>query len=219
MPFVVKKTLGMDDLSIKYLVENNAIGCRRVDKKDIRRIAKATGGRVLLTLGQLDGEERVDAAVLGSAEEVYEAPVGDNDHVFIKGCKATRATTILLRGSTEFQLDEMERSMHDSLCATSKALEFNSCVPGGGACETALSIYLEDFARSLGSREQLAVAEFSEALLTIPKTLANNAAQDAVDLVARLRVHHNAAQTAQDPGQQEYKYFGLDLINGKVRNS
>ena len=41
----------------------------------------------------------------------------------------------------------------------SKALEFNSCVPGGGACETALNIYLEDFARSLGSREQLAVAE------------------------------------------------------------
>merc|ERR1711988_737695 len=121
-----------------------------------------------------------------------------NDHIFITGCKASRATTILLRGSTEYQLEEMERSVHDSLCAVSKALEFNACVPGGAAVETALNIYVEDFARSLGSREQLAVAEFAEALLTIPKTLANNAALDAVDLTSRLRVHHNAAQTPQD---------------------
>merc|ERR1712196_362313 len=147
----------------------------------IRRIAKATGGQVLLTLGQLDGEEKVDPSVLGQAEEVYESPVGDNDHIFITGCKASRATTILLRGSTEYQLEEMERSVHDSLCAVSKALEFNICV--------------EDFAKSLGSREQLAVAEFAEALLVIPKTLANNAALDAVDLTSRLRVHHNASQT------------------------
>jgi len=217
---VILTTKGMDDLSIKYLVEAGAIGCRRVDKKDIRRIAKATGGQVLLTLGQLDGEERVDPSVLGTAEEVYEAPVGDNDHIFIQGCKVSRATTILLRGATEFQLDEMERSMHDSLCAVSKALEFNSCVPGGGACETALNIYLEDFARSLGSREQLAVAEFAEALLTIPKTLANNAALDAVDLTSRLRVHHNAAQTAQaGAADKDYKWYGLDLSKGKVRNS
>merc|ERR1711966_484120 len=135
------------------------------------------------------------------------------------GCKATRATTILLRGSTEFQLEETERSVHDALCATSKALEFNSCVPGGGAVETALSIYLEDFARSLGSREQLAVAEFSEALLVIPRTLAMNAALDAADLVPRLRVHHNTAQTSKDEAHKEYKWFGLDLISGKVRNS
>merc|ERR1712093_780103 len=164
-------TKGMDDLSIKYVVEAGGLGVRRVDKKDIRRIAKATGGQVLLTLSQLDGEE-------------------------------------------------MERSVHDSLCAVSKALEFNACVPGGAAVETALNIYVEDFARSLGSREQLAVAEFAEALLVIPKTLANNAALDAVDLTSRLRVHHNAAQTPQaSEKEKDYKWYGLDLTKGKVRNS
>jgi T-complex protein 1 subunit alpha len=213
-------TKGMDDLSIKYVVEAGGLGVRRVDKKDIRRIAKATGGQVLLTLGQLDGEEKVEPSVLGQADEVYEQPVGDNDHIFITGCKASRATTILLRGSTEYQLEEMERSVHDSLCAVSKALEFNACVPGGAAVETALNIYVEDFARSLGSREQLAVAEFAEAMLVIPKTLANNAALDAVDLTSRLRVHHNAAQTPQaNEKEKEYKWYGLDLTKGKVRNS
>ncbi len=54
---------------------------------------------------------------------------------------------------------------------------------GGGAVEAALSIYLENFATTLGSREQLAIAEVADALLVIPKSLAVNAAKDATDLV------------------------------------
>ena len=43
--------------------------------------------------------------------------------------------------------------------------------------ETALSVYLEQYATTLGSREQMAIAEFADALLIIPKTLAVNAAK------------------------------------------
>lgn len=60
--------------------------------------------------------------------------------------------------------------------------------------EAALSIHLENFATSLGSREQLAIAEFADALLVIPKTLAANAAKDATELVAKLRAYHYTAQ-------------------------
>ena len=67
---------------------------------------------------------------------------------------------------------------------------------GGGAVEAALSIYLENFANTLGSREQLAIAEFADALLVIPKTLAVNAAKDATELVAKLRAYHYTAQVA-----------------------
>lgn len=42
-------------------------------------------------------------------------------------------------------------------------------VAGGGAVEAALSVYLENLATTLGSREQLAIAEFAESLLIIPK--------------------------------------------------
>ena len=69
---------------------------------------------------------------------------------------------------------------------------------GGGACEAALNIYLENFAITLGSREQLAIAEFADALLVIPKTLAVNAAKDATELVAKLRAYHFTAQTKPD---------------------
>lgn len=109
--------------------------------------------------------------------------------------------------------------MHDSLCVAKRVLESNALVSGGGSVEVALSIYLDDFARTLGSREQLAIAEFSEALLVIPKTLAINAAKDATDLIAKLRVFHHAAQTSEDSSKKDLVYSGLDLMNGKVRNN
>merc|ERR1711972_447763 len=158
-----------------------------------------------------------DPASLGSAEEVCEQRVGDNDFIFVKGCTASKACTILLRGANEFMLEEAERSVHDALCAVSRTLESNSVMPGGGAVETWVSLHLEDFARTFDSYEQWAIAEFAEALLTIPKTLAQNAAMDAIDLLATLRVRHHTAQKAQpdaDQKKKDYKWYGLDLTSG-----
>jgi T-complex protein 1 subunit alpha len=86
---------------------------------------------------------------------------------------------------------------------------------------------LENLATTLGSREQLAIAEFAESLLIIPKVLTYspfriftffttldslliggmtlscqvlsvNAAKDATELVAKLRAYHHTAQTKAD---------------------
>merc|ERR1719199_1243535 len=183
---------------MKYLVEGGVFAVRRVDKKVMRRIAKCTGAQMLLTLATIEGDEAFDASNLGQADEVCEQRVGDNDFIFIKGCAQSKAATILLRGANLFMLEEADRSVHDALCAVSRTLESNSVVPGGGAVETALSLHLEDHARTFDSYEQWAIAEFAEALLTIPKTLAMNAAMDAIDLLATLKVRHHASQTSQD---------------------
>merc|ERR1711957_519828 len=122
---VLMTTKGIDDMSIKYLVEAGIMAVRRVDKKDMRRIAKCTGAQMLLTLATLDGDEAFDEAYLGKAEEVCEQRVGDNDFVFIKGCSQSKAATILLRGANEFMLEEADRSVHDALCAVSRTLETN----------------------------------------------------------------------------------------------
>jgi T-complex protein 1 subunit alpha len=143
--------------------------------------------------------------------------VGDGELIYIKGTKCEGATTVVLRGANEYMLDEMDRALHDSLMVVKRVLESNSLCAGGGAVEGALSIYLESFAHTICSREQLAIAEFAEALLIIPKTLAVNAAQDATELVAKLRAHHNTAQNV--PGKEELKYRGMDLIRGKIRDN
>jgi len=176
---VILTTKGIDDMALKYFVEANCIALRRVKKDDLRRIAKLTGGTLMITLADMEGEESFDASMLGSAEEVSEERICDDDHLVISGGKTQRCCSVLLRGANHHMLDEVDRSLHDALCAVKRALESASVVPGGGCVESALSIYLENFATTLGSREQLAIAEFAEALLVIPKQLAVNAARDA----------------------------------------
>jgi T-complex protein 1 subunit alpha len=218
---VVLCSRAIDDFALKYFVENKVIAVRRVPKSDLRRIASNTGAKVVVSLADVEGEETFDPENIGHCELVEERRVGDWEYMFFEGMAATRAQTIICRGANEYFLDEIERSIHDSLCVVKRVLESKSVVAGGGAVEVALSIYLDDFARTLGTREQLAIAEFSEALLVIPKTLAMNAAKDATDLIAKLRVFHNAAQTAS-PDDKEKKamiHSGLDLLNGKVRNN
>jgi len=214
---VILTTKGIDDLCLKYFVEAGAMAVRRCKKEDLRRIAKSTGGSVMLNMGNLEGEESFDASSLGLADEVAQERVADDELIIVRGCKTSKTASIILRGANSLMLDEMERSVHDAICIVKRTLESNYVVPGGGAVEAALSIYLENFATTLGSREQLAIAEFAEALLTIPKTLAVNGAYDATELVAKLRARHNAAQT--DKSKKDLAMSGLDLFNGKVRNN
>jgi len=152
---VIVTSKGMDDMSVKYLVEAGCLGVRRVDKSDLKRIAKVTGARIQLTLADLDGGESFDEASLGHCDVVEEQRVGDNDFIFFKGAVESRASTLLLRGANEYLLEESERSVHDALMAVSKTAESQYIVPGGGAVETALSLHLEDFATTVDSKEQL----------------------------------------------------------------
>ncbi|TKR67249.1 hypothetical protein L596_023432 [Steinernema carpocapsae] len=99
------------------------------------------------------------------------------------------------------------------LCVVRRVLESNKVVCGGGSVEAALNVYLEAFAISLASREQLAVAAFAEALLVIPKTLAKNAAKDSISLCGKLRSFRALALT-----EPKYKWAGLDLVQGIVSN-
>ncbi|CAK9196959.1 unnamed protein product [Sphagnum troendelagicum] len=226
---------------IKYFVEANAIAVRRVSKEHMRHIAKATGATQVLTFADIEGGETFGAALLGSAEEVVEERVADDDVMLIKGAKSSRPV------ANDYMLDEMECSIHDSLSIVQWTLESNMVVAGGGAAEAALCVYLENLATTLGSREQLAVVEFALALLIIPKTVFAksltsvemqwfdfspnpslfcksakdayivNPAKDATELVAKLCAYHRNAQTKAD--KQHLSGTWLDLIKGVVRNN
>ncbi|XP_030245596.1 T-complex protein 1 subunit alpha-like isoform X2 [Drosophila navojoa] len=208
---------GVDDLCMKYFVEAGAMAVRRVKKNDLMVIARATGATFLSSLTNLDGEESFDASMVGEAAEVVEERICDDDLILIKGPKARAAVSIILRGPTDSYCDEMERSVHDALSVVKRVLESKKVVAGGGCIEAALSIYLEGYATSLSSREQLAIMEFAKSMLVIPKTLAVNAAQDATELVARLRAFHNSS--LNNPTYGHLKWVGLNLTDGVVRDN
>ncbi len=135
---VILTTGGIDDVANKYLVENQVLGLRRVSKSDIRKIAKCSGATLMTTLSNMDGNETFESSFLGSAKKVYEQAVGDNDFIFFEGMKKANACSIILRGPNELMLDEVERSLHDSLCVLKRTLECGYVVAGGGACEIAV---------------------------------------------------------------------------------
>uniref|UniRef100_A0A2K5EHU6 T-complex protein 1 subunit alpha n=4 Tax=Simiiformes TaxID=314293 RepID=A0A2K5EHU6_AOTNA len=146
---VILTTGGIDDMCLKYFVEAGAMAVRRVLKRDLKRIAKASGATILSTLANLEGEETFEAAMLGQAEEVVQERICDDELILIKNTKARTSASIILRGANDFMCDEMERSLHDALCVVKRVLESKSVVPGGGAVEAALSIYLENYATSM----------------------------------------------------------------------
>lgn len=214
---VILTTKGIDDFCLKYFVNAGIMGVRRVNKEDIKRIARITGAELVSSFADLDGNETFSTSMLGHADSCELISVGEDECILIKGGKAFSSASIILRGANDYMCDEMERSVHDSLCVVKRVLESNQVVPGGGAVEAGLSVYLEKFASRLENRNQLAVAEFAHSLTVIPKVLAVNAAKDAIDLLAKLRAYHNLSQTDSD--KTFFKNIGLDLTNGVVRDN
>ncbi|VDN96515.1 unnamed protein product [Rodentolepis nana] len=213
---VVLTTGGIDDLCMKYFVEAGAMAVRRCKKVDLKRIAKATGGQLIVTMSNMEGEETFEPTFLGEAGEVVQERICDDELILFHEPKVRSSASIILRGANDFYVDEMERSLHDSIQVIKRVLESKSVVPGAGACETAVSIFLENFAMTMGSREQLAVAEFARAMLVIPKQLAVNAALDSTDLISRLRSVHNTSQVKTE--NADMKFWGLDLQKNCIAN-
>jgi T-complex protein 1 subunit alpha len=81
---VVLTTKGIDDMCMKYFIEAGAMAVRRCKKEDLRRIAKSTGGSVVTAIANLEGEEVFDPAALGSADEVSQERIADDELIVIR---------------------------------------------------------------------------------------------------------------------------------------
>ncbi|CAL6065162.1 TCP-1_chaperonin subunit alpha [Hexamita inflata] len=218
---VILSTGGIDDMAQKYLVEANVLGVKRINMDDMKRIAKLTNATIVTSMADMEGNESFDQANFGYAEEIAEQRIGEDHYMIISGGAGRASGSIMLRGANTTAINEVERSVHDALCAVSKTLESQAVVPGGGCVEVALNCYLEEFAKTIDGKEQLAVNAFAKALLAIPKQLALNSALDGTELVAKLRAQHAIAQrkeTAQEI-KDDLRQFGLDLKAGTVRNN
>jgi len=192
---------GIDDLAQHYLAKEGIYAVRRAKESDMKKLAKATGGRMIMNLDDLTSKD------LGAAETVEERKIGDDEMTFVTGCKNPKAVSILIRGGTEHVVDELDRILNDGLRAVACVLEDGMAVAGGGSPEIELSMGLKDYASTIGGREQLAIEAFAKAMDIIPKTLAENAGLDAIDVLIDLRSRHEG---------QRGKSIGIDAYTGKA---
>ena len=191
---------GIDDLAQHYLAKAGIMAVRRVKKSDMEKLAKATGGKIVTNLDDLTKDD------LGYAKIVEEKKIANEEMIFVRDCKNPKSVTILVRGSTEHVVDETDRAIEDAIGAVASAIEVGKVVPGGGAPETEVARQLRDFAQGLSGREQLAVLAFADALEIIPRSLAENAGLDPIDILVELRAAHEKGK----------KNAGIDLDEGKV---
>lgn len=180
---------GIDDLAQHFLAKKGIMAVRRIKKSDMDKLARATGGKIITRLKDLA------AADLGNAGLVEERKVLDDYMVFVEQCKNPKSVVIMVRGGSDQIADESERSLHDGLCVVKDVVVENAVVVGGGAVEMEIAMGLRSFADSMSGREQLAVKAFADAIEVIPKTLAENAGFDQIDILMKLRSAHGNGKT------------------------
>lgn len=193
---------GIDDLVLHYLAKNKVLAVRRVKESDMSKLAKATGATIISNL------DEVSESDLGYAGLVEERKIAGEAMIFVENCKNPKSVTILIRGGTEHVVDEAKRAMEDAVLGVISAIEVGKYVVGGGAIEIELALRLREYAQSVGGREQLGITKFAEALEIIPKTLAESAGMDPIDVVVELISQHGKGN----------KYMGVDVIHTKIED-
>jgi len=193
---------GIDDVAQYLLTKYNIYALNRAKDSDMKKLAKATGGKIVANLDDLTSSD------LGYAGLVEERKFGEDKLTFVMDCKNPKAVSILLRGGTEHIVDELERGLHDALFVVKVALEDGKMTVGGGASAIEIAMTLRDYASSVGGREQMAIEAFAHALEIVPKTLSENAGLDPINMLIEMRRLHKKGN----------KYAGINVFNGKVED-
>ena len=191
---------GIDDMAQHFLAKHGILAVRRVKESDMSKLAKATGGRISSNIDDISEKD------LGAADLVHQKKVETDKWVFVEGCKNPQSVTMLIRGGSQRVVDEVDRSIHDSLMVVKDVIETPAIVAGGGAPEALLAAFLKDWSGRFDGRQQLAIKKYAEALEVIPLTIAENAGMDPIDTMVALRAK-------QSDGK---KWTGINAKEGKI---
>ncbi|WP_058993238.1 thermosome subunit beta [Haloarcula sp. NS06] len=192
---------GIDDMAQHYLAEKGILAVRRAKKSDIEFLKEVLGARIVSDLDSATAEDLGHGSVTRDDAEglFYVEGSGDGAH----------GVTLLLRGSTDHVVDELERGVTDALDVVASTVANGSVLGGGGAPEVEVARRLRDYADSVEGREQLAIESFADALEIIPRTLAENAGLDSIDTLVDLRAAHEDGDVSA----------GLNVFSGDVENT
>jgi thermosome len=194
---------GIDDMAQHFLAKEGIMAARRIKQSDMEKLARATGARIITDLEDLTSSD------LGMAGLVEERKIGEDKMIFVEKCKNPRSVAVLIRAGLERMVDEAERAMTDALSVVSDVIENNKIVAGGGAVEVEVAKELRDYATKVGGREQLAIEAFADSIEIVPRTLAENAGLEPIDIIVELRAAHE---------KKDGHPMGVNVFTGKIEN-
>ena len=192
---------GIDDMAEHYLAKEGILGLNRVKKSDIQFIREVVGANIVSDLDAATEDDLGNATISRDENEglFYVEGTGEESH----------GVSLLLRGSTEHVVDEIERGVTDALDVVADTITEGTVLPGGGAPEVELAARLRDYADGISGREQLAVEAFADSLEVVPRALAGNAGIDSIDTLVDLRAAHEGGDA----------HAGLNVFTGDVEDT
>jgi chaperonin GroEL (HSP60 family) len=149
----------------------------------------------------ISSPDAISGADLGFAGKVEAKKLSGKDMIVVSECKDKEAVSLIMKGGSPHTVDETIRAVEDGVFGVCVALEDKRFVAGGGASEIELSRRLRKVGSDVGGRTQLAIEAYADAFLTVPRTLAENAGLDQIEMLALLRTAH----------EQEGRTNGIDL--------
>ncbi|MCK9581119.1 MAG: TCP-1/cpn60 chaperonin family protein [Methanoregula sp.] len=189
---------GISDAAQFYLAKSGILAIEDVPEKDMKYAARALNATIV------NKPDTLTAKDLGTANLVEEDDEGKVTR--ISGCKNAKTTTILLRGTSDYLLEELERAVVDGTRVVMDAMEDGTYVVGGGAVETELLMKIREYAQTVGGRVQLALEAYATAFESIPRTLAENSGFNPIDKLVELKNVHSKGK----------KNAGLNVYEGKI---
>jgi T-complex protein 1 subunit gamma len=181
-PDLVITEKGISDYAQHFLYKANVSAIRRVRKSDNNRVARAVGATVVNRV-----EDLRESDVGTGCGVFYIEKIGDEYFTFLDECDSPKACTILLRGPSKDILNEVDRNLADAMSVARNVIFNPILAPGGGATEMAISVGLQQKARSVTGVEGWPFRAVADAMEVVPRTLAQNAGGNAIRVLTELR--------------------------------
>lgn len=199
--FVVINQKGIDPPSLELLARENIIGIRRAKRRNMERIPLACGGKALNSVDDMSEED------LGFAKEVHEVNLGDDKYTFIEGVENPFSCTILIKGPNDYSIAQAKDAIRDGLRAVQNTYGDKAIVPGAGAFEIAAHRHLMNVMKDKYSgKVKLGIQAFADALLVIPRTLAENSGFDTQETLLKVIEAHEKTGEA----------YGVNVTTGEA---
>jgi len=197
--FAVFNEKGIDPIVLDMFAKEGILALRRTKRRNMERLTLACGGIAMNSVDELTSE------VLGHAGNVYEHVLGEEKYTFVEGVTNPFSCTILIKGPNKHSIEQIKDAVRDGLRAVKNTVEDGFVIPGAGAFSIAAHADLLKFKDTIKGRPKIGVQVFADALLVVPKTLAENSGFDAMDTIIKLQEEHAKGHVV-----------GLDLVTGEA---
>ena len=179
--FVVFNQKGIDPVSLDMLAKENIIGLRRAKRRNMERLTKACGGIPMNDPADMTPD------CLGWAGKVYEEVLGEDKFTFVEDTRNPTSCTIQVMGPNDHTIAQIKGSIRDGLRNVKNAYDDLAVVPGAASFEIAAHNKLMKFMKTVSGKARRGVQAFADALLVVPKTLAENSGFDVMDTIIKMQ--------------------------------